>query len=101
MHKALKLSVLRVLRALGAFALARRLTRKSLRILCYHGIALADEHLFRGNLFMQPATFAARLQLLRDVGYPVLALDEALHALAADRLPDNAVVITIDDGWVG
>jgi peptidoglycan/xylan/chitin deacetylase (PgdA/CDA1 family) len=50
---------------------------------------------------MHPVTFRARLELLRDRGYTVMALDDALTALAADRLPEGAVVITIDDGWVG
>lgn len=45
--RAAKLSALRTMKALGLFALSRRLTKHKLRILCYHGISVADEHLFR------------------------------------------------------
>jgi hypothetical protein len=34
-------------------------------------------------------------------GYPVLTLNEALDVVDKGRIPNGAVVITIDDGWVG
>ena len=92
---------LSLVRALGGFALARRLTRKNLRILCYHGLALDDEASFQPKLFMRADTFRRRLQLLAGRGHPVLALDEALRRLDNGSLPDHAVVITFDDGWLG
>ncbi|PWG61695.1 hypothetical protein DEM34_15150 [Spiribacter halobius] len=81
--------------------LARRLTGRRLRILCYHGIALADEHRFRGGLFMHPDTFAERMRWLKAADYPVLPLGEALERLGAGTLPRGATVLTFDDGWKG
>lgn len=93
--------LLHAARALGVLGLARRLTAGRLRILAYHGASLQDEHEFRPGLFMRGETFRARMQLLKDRGYPVLALEDALERLQAGTLPPNAVVITIDDGWFG
>ena len=56
MSRAIKVTVLHVCRWLGFFALARRLTRDRLRILCYHGFELQDESSFRPKLFMTRAT---------------------------------------------
>lgn len=95
------LAMLRVARSLGAFNAARWLTRKDLRILCYHGAALNDEHEFRGGLFISPGVFRQRLRYLAQARYPVLELDQALERLGTDKLPDSSTVITIDDGWVG
>lgn len=94
-------TLLRIAKACGLFALARRLTRRQLRILCYHGIWLGDGPVFKPALFMRKETFAGRMTLLKRLGYPVLPLDEAVTRLAEGTLPDNAVVITIDDAWYG
>jgi len=88
-------------RLTGSFALSRALTGAGLRILCYHGISLADEHEFQPKLFMREDTFRRRLEYLRNNAYPVLGLGEALALLEARRLPPRAVVITFDDGWIG
>lgn len=97
----LKTLVLVVARALGAFRLARWWTRYDLRILCYHGAAIAGEQAFRGGLFISPARFRRRLDFLAAAGYPVIDLGVAVGLLKAGGLPANATVITIDDGWVG
>jgi peptidoglycan/xylan/chitin deacetylase (PgdA/CDA1 family) len=99
--KALKVAVYHVFRLLGFFALARQLTAGHLRILCYHGLSLADEHLYSPGLFMRCETFRSRLETLRRRGYPVLPLEEALHRLRTGSLPPNATVITLDDGFYG
>jgi Polysaccharide deacetylase len=93
--------LLRIARYAGLFALARALTARDLRILCYHGAALDDEHKFRPGLFMTGATFARRMRFLAAGGYPVLPLGEALQRLENGTLPRNGTVITIDDGWLG
>ncbi|MDQ6925585.1 MAG: polysaccharide deacetylase family protein [Candidatus Eremiobacteraeota bacterium] len=93
--------MLHAFRAVGVFALARRATRRDLRILCYHGFSLDDEHVWTPGLFIAPATLKRRLEHLRARGYPVLPLDEAIRRLAAGDLPDASVVITIDDGFAG
>ena len=97
----MKQTILKLARLCGLFALSRRLTRRQLRILCYHGIWIGDAPHFGDCLFMRPDTFAARLDLLARAGYPVLGLDDALERLDKGTLPDAAVVITIDDAWFG
>jgi peptidoglycan/xylan/chitin deacetylase (PgdA/CDA1 family) len=99
MNKPARVILLRTLRALGGFRLARRLTRGGLRILAYHGFSLRDEHMFRGLLFMREYTFHQRMALIARQGYPVLSLDRAMEGLRRGSLPPNAVVITVDDGW--
>ncbi|MEQ1800532.1 MAG: polysaccharide deacetylase family protein [Gammaproteobacteria bacterium] len=101
MMRRLRLAALAVARALGLFALSRRLTARQLRILCYHGASVRDEHEFRPGLFITAGTFQRRLALLGMRGYPVLSLDDALARLDAGSLPTATTVITIDDGWYG
>ena len=97
----IKRAVLYPAKWLGLFRLARRITRRKLRILGYHGFASADEAEFRPGLFIRPETFRRRLAHLARSGAPVLPLGEALQMLGEDRLPDRAVVITVDDGFYG
>jgi peptidoglycan/xylan/chitin deacetylase (PgdA/CDA1 family) len=96
-----RITTLRVSRALGAFGLARMLTQRRLRILCYHGFALDDEARFDPRLFITPATFDARLRFLRAAGATILPLADALVRLRARTLPPLPVTITIDDGFYG
>ncbi len=101
MIRPIRLFALYLARILGLFSLAGRLTSGDLRILCYHGAALADEYKFRPGLFITEATFRRRLQILAAGNYPVLSLGEALRHLDEGSLPARATVITIDDGWYG
>lgn len=86
-------------KVLGLFRLARRLTREDLRILCYHGFVLEDEDKFRESLFVSRDFFERRMRHLRDEGYRVLPLGEAVERLGAGTLPAAPVTITIDDGF--
>jgi peptidoglycan/xylan/chitin deacetylase (PgdA/CDA1 family) len=87
-------------RAVGGFALARALTARKLRILCYHGLwTLVGVAPFGNRLFMPHRQFAERMRWLARSPYPVLPLGEAVDMLADDRLPRGATVITVDDGW--
>lgn len=88
-----------VARRLGLFRLALWLTRKRLRILCYHGFALHDEGEFRPGMFISRETFEARLQTLKHYGFRVLPLGETIERLYAGTLPDRALAITVDDGF--
>jgi len=95
----LKQSIYQVCKLLGLFHIARRLTRRGLRILCYHGFAMSDESKFCPALFIEASTFEERLRYLEKHRYNLLPLEEAYYLLAEDRLPDSAVVLTIDDGY--
>ncbi len=95
-----KTSILRVLKKFSVPTLAKTVTKGKLRILCYHGFSCCDEYLWMPGVFMRPETFEARMYFLYTNGYPVLDLTEALELMDKDRLPDQATVITMDDGWV-
>lgn len=91
--------ILHVLRALGAFKVSQFLTRKRLRILGYHGIAVGDQHEYAPFLFMQESTFRRRLEILRRRRLHVVSLDDALKSVEAGSNRGAEVVITLDDGW--
>lgn len=99
MRRFAKRAFLHVARAVGLFRVAERLTRRSLRIVCFHGLSLEDEHEFRPMLFMRPSTYRKRLAIIARRGLPVLALDAAVSALHDGTMPDRAVVLTFDDGF--
>ena len=90
-----------LMKFLGLFRLARHVTRHGLRIICYHGFAVAEEYKYRSTLFIRADFFRKRVEYLRRERYPILPLRDALDALAAGRLPPCATVITMDDGWRG
>jgi peptidoglycan/xylan/chitin deacetylase (PgdA/CDA1 family) len=96
----LRLYVLYLLRAMGVFALALRLTRKQLRILCYHSFSHGDEHEFDPVMFMRAETFEQRLRILRQRRIPIITLDEAIRKFQAGQIGNAETVITLDDGWV-
>ena len=95
----LKTAFLTTCKYTGIFKMARYATRNRLRILCYHGIARADEHQWRPALYVTPEQFAARMDFLCAQKYPVLPLDLAVEKHASGDLPAGATVITFDDGF--
>lgn len=95
----LKILFFYICKAIGLFHLSRFLMRRRLLILCFHGIALADEHAFRPMLFMRESVFRNRLETIRKNGFPVVSLSEGLSRLSAGQLPPNPITITIDDGF--
>jgi peptidoglycan/xylan/chitin deacetylase (PgdA/CDA1 family) len=94
-------AALRAAKFLGLFHAARYLTRDGLRILCYHGFAIAEEYKYRSKLFIRKELFRRRIEYLQSEGYPILPLHRALEALRTGQLPPCATVITMDDGWHG
>lgn len=88
--------------AAGTFAAVRASgwRRERLLVLCYHGVSMLDEHVCDPDLFVSPATLRGRLELLRDGGYRVLPLDEAVTRLYDGTLPPRSVALTFDDGFV-
>jgi peptidoglycan/xylan/chitin deacetylase (PgdA/CDA1 family) len=73
--------------------------RERVLILCYHGVALRDEHEWDPNLFVSRATFERRMALIESHRCHVLRLDDAIERLYAGTLPERAVVLTFDDGF--
>ncbi|HWT14091.1 MAG TPA: polysaccharide deacetylase family protein [Allosphingosinicella sp.] len=96
----LKQRILTLAHSTGLAGLARRATASQLRILCYHGLWVTPGFEFGNCTFIAPEQFEARMARLKRSGLPVLALGEAIDRLAAGTLPEAAVAITIDDGWV-
>jgi peptidoglycan/xylan/chitin deacetylase (PgdA/CDA1 family) len=96
----LKRTAMQIADAIGLAALARRATASQLRILCYHGLWVLPGEPLGDCTFIPPGQFEARMVRLKRSGRPVLPLGEAVARLAAGTLPEAAVVITIDDGWV-
>jgi peptidoglycan/xylan/chitin deacetylase (PgdA/CDA1 family) len=86
-------------RCLGLFSIAAWLTRKKLRILCYHGFSVTDEHEWFPGVFMTHRLMRERFLHIKRKGYPVLSLEDALRRLSAGNLPKKAVVLTFDDGF--
>jgi peptidoglycan/xylan/chitin deacetylase (PgdA/CDA1 family) len=87
------------IRLIGGFGIAQRVTRNQLRILCYHGFSVADEHELAPYVFMRPETFARRMRILRKRELTVISLDEAVERLRTDTITNAETVITFDDGW--
>ena len=100
MLREIKLATLRLLKSGGIFQLVAnsRWRQQRLLILCYHGISLDDEHLWRPGLYMEPSILEQRLEILKRGNYAVLPLGESLERLRAGTLPPRSVVITFDDG---
>ncbi|MGH9495815.1 MAG: polysaccharide deacetylase family protein [Candidatus Sulfotelmatobacter sp.] len=95
-----KLATLALLKRSGAFTRVAdsQWRRQRLLILCYHGIAIEDEHEWRPQLYVPAALLEKRLQLLRSLQCSVLPLGEALTRLQARDLPPRSIVLTFDDG---
>lgn len=54
---------------------------------------------FGNFLYMSACKFRRRMELLNELGYPVITLTDALEKRHSGELPKGATVITIDDGW--
>lgn len=102
MIRAVKRTALTTLRSAGAFKIAShsQWRRERLLILGYHGIAQQDEHHWDPALFISAQLLESRLYTLREHGFNILPLGDALARLAAGRLPERSVVLTFDDGYV-
>ncbi len=95
----LKVTILRGLKFFGFFSVARALTNDSVRIICYHGISIADQAKFHPGLFMRLEVLAGRLKLLKDGGWPIISLNKAVSVIESGPITGAPIVITFDDGW--
>jgi peptidoglycan/xylan/chitin deacetylase (PgdA/CDA1 family) len=96
----LRLASLALLKGCGALNWARdsRWRDQRLLILCFHGIPIEEEHLWRPATYIHPARFEKRLELLSRGRYQVLQLGDAVDRLYRGDLPPRSAVITFDDG---
>lgn len=97
MKNKIKLSVFFIARSIGVFSACRLLTRSRLRILCYHGGCIGDEHKYNPKLFSSSSFLAERMQWLKKKGFNIVSLEQATHTGTA-RAP-LSTTITFDDGW--
>ena len=95
-----RIAILRALKSAGVFEAVRdsRWRQRRLLILCYHGVALDEEHRWQSALFMEASQLQERLEILKRDNYNVLPLGEALQRLYRHDLPSRSVVLTFDDG---
>lgn len=100
LRRPLRRVVLTTLKHTGVFDLVKNShwRQQRLLILCYHGIALADENQWRPYLYISAEQLDRRLRLLQKDQYTVLPLGEALERLYRKDLPPRSVAITFDDG---
>lgn len=98
--KRLKRGTLGAARMAGVLGFTRETSwrQRRLLILGYHGVSSADEHLWDGELYIPPTLLRERFTLLREGGYRVLSLREAVGRLYDGTLPPRAVALTFDDG---
>lgn len=64
-------------------------------VLIYHHIDAKEEP----GLVISPERFASELDMLLARGYHVISLDQLRDFLNGGSVPDNAVLITFDDGY--
>src|SRR5205823_15076841 len=79
------------------FFIFRRLPRSTL--FPYTTLFRSDEHEWAPALFVTPAFLRRRFEILRDSGYVVLPLGEAVRTMRRGTLPPRSVVLTFDDGF--
>lgn len=66
-------------------------------ILCYHNFSPTTP----GSMNMTPKKFESQMKWIKDNGYNIIPLSEAVAYLQGKKasIPPKAVVVTVDDGW--
>ncbi len=95
----MKILMLYMLKFSGLFFLTKRLYKKKLIILAYHGVSEYDESKFLPDMFIDKSTLKERLLYLKNNKFNAISLNNALDSLETDSLPPNSFVVTVDDGW--
>lgn len=72
-------------------------TTTNIPILCYHNLNPVKP----GSMNLTPEKFESQIKWLKDNGFTIIPLKEAVAYLQGkrDSLPAKSVVITADDGW--
>lgn len=92
----IKKTILTYLLALLGLAPLKALAADSFNILLYHHISSTMPR----STSVTAQEFEGHLKFLKDNGYTVVALADALEAVqGGTSLPDKAIVITFDDAW--
>lgn len=98
-YKIFKNTMYSLSKIIGLFTLSALITRRSVRILCYHGISMEDEHEWFPAFFLSHDKLKRRLDYLKKNNYPIITLDEAIAKVADNSQLDCSIVITADDGF--
>ncbi|WP_372654673.1 polysaccharide deacetylase family protein [Halobacteriovorax sp.] len=96
----IKIFIFKILKIVGVFNLTLFLTRKKLRIFCYHGLSYEDEHLFIPSLFIAQDTFLRRMKILKKYNINVLKLNDAHEKNIRAEINKPSAVLTFDDGFI-
>lgn len=78
-------------------SLASDKDKVNIPILCYHNLNPTT----KGSMNMTPQKFEAEIKWIKDNGYTIIPLKDAVAYLQGkrDSLPEKSVVVTFDDGW--
>lgn len=92
----LKLAILWTMRAVGLFALARRMTRHGAVIIGWHGVSLVGEHAALPQYFVSPETLRRRIAHLHQ-HFNIVPLGDLVEQHAAGQFQPRQVALTFDD----
>lgn len=87
-----------MLKMLGLFKLSKWMTRNSLKIICYHGVAIEDEAEWSPTMYIKKETINKRFRYLKENNYEVISLNQAIKNKQANQEKNHAIVLTYDDG---
>jgi len=71
-------------------------TTTRIPVLCYHNLSMKP-----GSMNMTPQKFESQIKYLKDNGFTIIPLQQAVDYLLGktNSLPKKAIVVTADDGW--
>jgi peptidoglycan/xylan/chitin deacetylase (PgdA/CDA1 family) len=104
MLKTLVICVAVLLASTAAFSAGEKTTGKEnaqyMNVLCYHQFVNGNAFGKKDTYKISLPEFEKQLEFLRDNGYNVISMDDFLQFLdGKKKLPEKAVMITIDDGY--
>lgn len=88
-----KNAIYKIIRPLGGLKIARYLSRNHPKILMYHRFSESG-----GNGKLSVDTFRSQMEILSAYFHP-MTMKGLIQAFYSGNMPDNAVVVTFDDGY--